>query len=155
MEYLRPLLSLRELLAQACFDPVSASQQHEEAELRRILPADVFSTPFEEGHHQQKIAKELASSRALLLLYWQGNKQETEEETHLCRLLGISVQKKHKRYGFNCSSEVYFLWPPRGIRFAFHVIAASRYIFLKNPFSKISADSCPFSNFRVDFSKSR
>jgi hypothetical protein len=33
----RPLLSLREPLAQACFDPVSASQQHEEAELRRIL----------------------------------------------------------------------------------------------------------------------
>jgi hypothetical protein len=77
------------------------------------------------------------------------------DKGYVCWLLGISVRKKHKRCGFNCSSEVYFLWPPRGIRFAFHVIAASRCIFLKSPFSKISADSRPFSNFMVDFSKSR
>lgn len=74
---------------------------------------------------------------------------------YLCWLLEISVRKEHKRCGFNCSSEVYLLWPPRGILFAFHVIAASRCIFLKSPFSKISADSSSFSNFIVDFSKSR
>jgi len=45
---------------------------------------------------------------------------------------------------------------PLSQRFAqlvFRVLAAFRYIFLNSPFSKISADSRLFSNFRADFSK--
>ena len=79
--------------------------------------------------------------------------ERTDEESYLvtglCWLLGISVRKKHKRCEFNCSSEVYFLLPPRDILFAFHVIAAFRCIFLNSPVSKISADSRPFSTFML------